>query len=163
MAVQGKQNIVIGLLVRVLIVLADDVKIMEESRSSGYYQESRLGPVSTCAVFQTCLPMSQCLDGTYEVARACLLVGDRSSVCGYTDHEPLICCNRRVVMDSPDSLQQYNPPQLQPVQQPGPPSFQLANPTGLNNGMCGRSLVQAQIYRGLGAFPFVARIGFKSK
>lgn len=30
------------------------------------------------------------------------------------------------------------------------------------NQMCGRSLVQGQFYRGLGSFPFVARIGFKN-
>lgn len=28
---------------------------------------------------------------------------------------------------------------------------------------CGKTLVSGQLYRGLGAFPFVARIGFKSK
>lgn len=29
--------------------------------------------------------------------------------------------------------------------------------------VCGKSLVSGQFYKGLGAFPFVARIGFKSK
>lgn len=29
--------------------------------------------------------------------------------------------------------------------------------------VCGKTLVTGQFYRGLGAFPFVARIGFKSK
>lgn len=31
------------------------------------------------------------------------------------------------------------------------------------NSVCGKTLVAGQFYRGLGAFPFVARIGFKSK
>lgn len=31
------------------------------------------------------------------------------------------------------------------------------------NSVCGKTLVSGQFYRGLGAFPFVARIGFKSK
>lgn len=31
------------------------------------------------------------------------------------------------------------------------------------NSVCGKTLVTGQFYRGLGAFPFVARIGFKSK
>lgn len=29
--------------------------------------------------------------------------------------------------------------------------------------VCGKNLVSGQYYKGLGAFPFVARIGFKSK
>lgn len=32
-----------------------------------------------------------------------------------------------------------------------------------HNSLCGKTLVSGQFYRGLGAFPFVARIGFKSK
>lgn len=32
-----------------------------------------------------------------------------------------------------------------------------------NNRQCGKSLVSGQFYKGLGAFPFVARIGFKSE
>lgn len=135
--------------------IAQDVKILEtenrESRSQSYYH----GPISSCAVFQSCIPLSQCLDSHYEIAKSCLLTGDRSSVCGYTDGaEPLICCNRRVVLDSPDNLQQYNPI---------PPSYVGYNPTGINSPSCGRSIVQSQIYRGLGAFPFVSRIGFKSE
>lgn len=138
------------------IVEGGDVKILEtenrEARSQSYYQ----GPISSCAVFQACIPLSQCLDSHYEVAKSCLLSGDRSSVCGYTDgSEPLICCNRRVILDSPDNLQQQYNPVL-------PPAYAGYNPTGLNSPSCGRSFVQSQIYRGLGAFPFIARIGFKS-
>jgi hypothetical protein len=36
------------------------------------------------------------------------------------------------------------------------------NPMDARNG-CGRTLIQGQYYKGLGAFPFVARVGFKSK
>lgn len=150
----------------VCVAAQGEVKIEEtESRSSGYYQDPRLGPISNCAVFQTCLPLSQCLDSHYEVAKACLLTGDRSSVCGYTDGtEPLVCCNRRVYADPPDNLQHFGPPQQQQQQQPVvPASISGYNPTGLNSASCGRTLVQSQIYRGLGAFPFVARIGFKSE
>lgn len=32
-----------------------------------------------------------------------------------------------------------------------------------NSKVCGKILVSGQFYNGLGAFPFVARIGFKSK
>lgn len=32
-----------------------------------------------------------------------------------------------------------------------------------NAQVCGKSLVSGQFYKGLGAFPFVARIGFKSE
>lgn len=31
-----------------------------------------------------------------------------------------------------------------------------------HNSVCGKTLVSGQFYRGLGAFPFVARVGFKS-
>ena len=31
------------------------------------------------------------------------------------------------------------------------------------NQVCGKSLVQGHFYRGLGTYPFVARIGFKRK
>lgn len=169
MKVSGKLRLVGAILGHLLVLVAissesvlgqQEVKILEtESRSSGYYQDPRLGPISSCAVFQTCLPLSQCMDSHYEVAKACLLSGDRSSVCGYTDGaEPLICCNRRISMDSPDNLQHFAPPLTA-----GTPAFQTYNPTGLNTVSCGRSLVQSQIYRGLGAFPFVARIGFKSE
>jgi hypothetical protein len=36
------------------------------------------------------------------------------------------------------------------------------NPMDIRNG-CGRTLIQGQNYKGLGAFPFVARVGFKSE
>lgn len=148
----------LSFVVKVVLVFGQDVKIVEtESRSTGYYHDQRLGPISSCAVFQTCLPLSQCSDAHYEVAKSCLLIGDRSAVCGYTDgSEPLICCNRRVLLDAPETLQQHYAP-------PSAATFATYNPTGLNSVACGRSLVQSQIYRGLGAFPFVARIGFKSK
>lgn len=163
-----KESLLVLMILVIVVVRGKDVKIIEtESRSSNYYQDPRLGPISSCAVFQTCLPLSQCMDAHYELARGCLLTGDRSSVCGYTDGtEPLICCNRRVVMDNPEALQNFGssngvvpPPAIN-----GAPSFAtLYNPTGLNSASCGRSLVQSQIYRGLGAFPFVARVGFKSE
>lgn len=31
------------------------------------------------------------------------------------------------------------------------------------SNVCGKTLVSGQFYRGLGAFPFVARVGFKSR
>lgn len=48
-----------------------------------------------------------------------------------------------------------------------PPSFQDSS-NNLNNqdklnGACGKSLIQGTFYKKLGAYPFVARIGFKSE
>lgn len=129
-----------------------------EKRSNTYFN-TRIGTISSCAPFQTCLPLAQCVDSHYELAKSCLLTGDRSSVCGYTDgSEPLTCCNRRgIAQDGIDTLPQFGPI----TNNNNPPSF-VSNLDGINSMSCGRSLIQSQFYRGLGAFPFVARIGFKS-
>lgn len=39
----------------------------------------------------------------------------------------------------------------------------LKNQASESNTVCGKSLVKGQFYKGLGAFPFVARVGFKSE
>lgn len=142
----------------VLILETENVRDVNDPEKRANYYDPRVGPISSCAPFQTCLPLSQCLDAHYELARVCLLTGDRSAVCGYTDGaEPLICCNRRLY-DGAENLQQQ-------FGGGGAPQFVgIAPPmNGLNGPGCGRPLVQSQLYRGLGAFPFVARVGFKSE
>ena len=61
------------------------------------------------------------------------LAGDRSLSCGKSEVEPYMCCPRSQ-FDSVNSVK-----------------------------ACGKTLVTGQYYKGLGSFPFVARIGFKSK
>lgn len=39
----------------------------------------------------------------------------------------------------------------------------LKNQASEKSTVCGKSLVKGQFYKGLGAFPFVARVGFKSE
>ncbi|XP_059615926.1 venom protease-like [Phlebotomus argentipes] len=90
---------------------------------------------TTCLGFQSCVGLSKCPDLHYEAAKACYF-GDKSLFCGTSGSEPMVCCSRGD--DDPDS-----------------------NPAPINQD-CGKSLVRGQFYKGLGAFPFVARVGFKN-
>lgn len=77
-----------------------------------------------------------------ETARQCYR-GDFSLSCGVNELEPHVCCPRR-----------------QQQQQPlGGGVFDDRNP----DVGCGKSIVQGDFYHGLGAYPFVARVGFKSE
>uniref|UniRef100_A0A1B0GLG1 Putative chymotrypsin-like protease ctrl-1 rhagoletis zephyria n=1 Tax=Lutzomyia longipalpis TaxID=7200 RepID=A0A1B0GLG1_LUTLO len=93
---------------------------------------------TTCVGFQNCVPLSKCPDLHYDAAKACYF-GDKSFFCGSSGSEPMICCPR--VGENPDT----NPDVSAPI-----------------NIDCGKSLVRGQFYKGLGAFPFVARVGFKN-
>ncbi|GAB0096781.1 CLIP domain-containing serine protease 14D [Sergentomyia squamirostris] len=109
------------------------IKSMEDVQDDRK-QQQRSYYEATCLGFQTCLPLSQCSELHYETAKACYL-GDRSLFCGSSGAEPMVCCSRS--SENVDTQPQIN----------------------LD---CGKSLVRGQYYKGLGAFPFVARVGFKN-
>ncbi|XP_058056801.1 phenoloxidase-activating factor 1-like [Anopheles bellator] len=90
----------------------------------------------SCPGLSECVPLAECPELLLEVSRQCYR-GDFSLSCGVNEFEPHVCCPRV-----------SNPP-FNDVQS------QIA-------GGCGKSIVQGDYYNGLGAFPFVARIGFKN-
>lgn len=101
------------------------------------HQQQRSYYQTSCFGFQSCVPLSNCPEMHFEAAKACYL-GDRSLFCGTSGSEPMVCCT--------------NTGEQTDTQQSGSPI----------NIDCGKSLVRGQFYKGLGAFPFAARVGFKS-
>lgn len=65
-----------------------------------------------------------------------------SMFCGNIGQHPLVCCP---IKPGPSTKPQADTPIIEPEVD------------------CGKSLIYGPQYNGLGAFPFVARIGFKSK
>uniref|UniRef100_A0A1B0D181 Uncharacterized protein n=1 Tax=Phlebotomus papatasi TaxID=29031 RepID=A0A1B0D181_PHLPP len=100
------------------------------------HQQQRSYYQTSCFGFQNCVPLSNCPEMHFEAAKACYL-GDRSLFCGTSGSEPMVCCT--------------NNAEHTDTQQSGSPI----------NTDCGKSLVRGQFYKGLGAFPFAARVGFK--
>lgn len=90
----------------------------------------------SCPGQSECVPLADCPELLLETARQCYR-GDFSLSCGVNELEPHVCCPR-----TPNRFDDDR--------------------NGENVG-CGKSIVQGDYYNGLGAFPFVARIGFKSK
>ncbi|XP_055709441.1 venom protease-like [Phlebotomus papatasi] len=101
------------------------------------HQQQRSYYQTSCFGFQNCVPLSNCPEMHFEAAKACYL-GDRSLFCGTSGSEPMVCCT--------------NNGEHTDTQQSGSPI----------NTDCGKSLVRGQFYKGLGAFPFAARVGFKN-
>lgn len=100
---------------------------------------------ATCPGINDCVPLRECPQILIEATTRCYNQ-DRTLFCGVNqNYEPYICC-----------------PSYQS------PSYLADSSNNLNNqdklsGQCGKSLIQGSFYKKLGAHPFVARIGFKSK
>jgi hypothetical protein len=103
-----------------------------------------------CPGLNDCVPLRECPQLLVEATSRCYN-NDRGLFCGANQNfEPFICC---------------------PVAYTSPPSFQADASNSNNNvnyqdklsGSCGKALIQGSFYKKLGAFPFAARIGFKSK
>lgn len=90
--------------------------------------------------------------------------------CGVNqNYEPYVCCpiytSPTFLSDQPSGSGSSSPS--------GPGIGSSSNNNNFNNnnfnnldklnGNCGKTLIQGNAYRKLGAYPFVARIGFKSK
>ncbi|XP_065078979.1 phenoloxidase-activating factor 1 [Ochlerotatus camptorhynchus] len=95
----------------------------------------------SCPGSSECVPLAECPEMLLETARQCYR-GDFSLSCGVNELEPHVCCPRR---------HQQQQPQSDGV-------FDDRNP----DVGCGKSIVQGDYYHGLGAYPFVARVGFKN-
>ncbi|XP_055599650.1 venom protease-like [Uranotaenia lowii] len=87
----------------------------------------------SCSGLSECVPLAECPELLLETARQCYR-GDFSLSCGVNELEPHVCCPRQT---------KFN------------------DDRGGDVG-CGKSIVQGDFYNGLGAYPFVARIGFKN-
>ncbi|XP_053692139.1 venom protease [Sabethes cyaneus] len=86
-----------------------------------------------CPGGSECVALAECPQLLLETARQCYR-GDFSLSCGVNELEPYVCCPKLVHNKYDDRA----------------------------DGGCGKSIVQGDFYHGLGAFPFVARIGFKN-
>lgn len=120
-----------------------------------------------CPGLNDCVPLRECSQILAEATKRCYN-NDRSLFCGVNqNYEPYICCP---TYQSPTYVQ--TPTYGGGVQSPNYaaqlPTFiaegtnQFSGPDKLSS-QCGKSLIQGNFYKKLGAFPFVARIGFKSK
>uniref|UniRef100_A0A182PE86 ethanolamine-phosphate cytidylyltransferase n=1 Tax=Anopheles epiroticus TaxID=199890 RepID=A0A182PE86_9DIPT len=89
----------------------------------------------SCPGLSECVPLAECPELLLEISRQCYR-GDFSLSCGVNEYEPHVCCPR---VTSPPFNDQRG-----------------------SAATCGKSIVQGDFYNGLGAYPFVARIGFKN-
>uniref|UniRef100_A0A1S4H1C9 CLIP-domain serine protease n=2 Tax=gambiae species complex TaxID=44542 RepID=A0A1S4H1C9_ANOGA len=106
-----------------------------ETTSAGQKQQSKALYRVSCPGLTECVPLAECPELLLEISRQCYR-GDFSLSCGVNEYEPHVCCPR--VVTSPTFNDQRAP------------------------AACGKSIVQGDFYNGLGAYPFVARIGFKN-
>lgn len=112
-----------------------------EGRGIGESASYRLA----CPGLSDCTALRDCPQILTEATTRCYN-NDRSLFCGVNQNfEPYVCC--------PTYQPSYN----------GESSNNLNNPVDKLSGLCGKSLIQGNAYKKLGAHPFVARIGFKSK
>lgn len=113
-----------------------------ESRAATESASYRLA----CPGLSDCTALRDCPQILAEVTTRCYN-SDRSLFCGVNQNfEPYVCC-----------------PSYQSPSYVGETSNNLNNHADKLNGLCGKSLIQGSAYKALGAFPFVARIGFKSR
>lgn len=109
-----------------------------------------------CPGSSDCVLVRDCPQILVEATTRCYN-SDRSLFCGVNQNfEPYVCC--------PSS---YQSPNYQSPNFNSPPyvaegTNHLNTPDRLS-GTCGKSLIQSNYYKKLGAYPFVARIGFKSE
>ncbi|XP_053673828.1 phenoloxidase-activating factor 1-like [Anopheles nili] len=115
----------------------DDAATFRESPTVGTtaaLKESKALYRVSCPGLSECVPLAECPELLLEISRQCYR-GDFSLSCGVNEYEPHVCCPRVTA-----------------------PTFNDQRQTAA----CGKSIVQGDFYNGLGAFPFVARIGFKN-
>ncbi|XP_026477489.1 phenoloxidase-activating factor 1-like [Ctenocephalides felis] len=115
-------------------ILIDD---STDQYSDGWMQSRASG---TCPLGGVCSRIEECPKVAGIVANACLK-GDSSMFCGNIGQHPLVCCP---IKPGPSTKPQADTPIIEPEVD------------------CGKSLIYGPQYNGLGAFPFVARIGFKN-
>lgn len=95
-----------------------------------------------CPGVNDCVALRDCPQVLVEATTRCYN-SDRSMFCGVNqNYEPYVCCP--------------------------PPSYVADSSNNFNAqdklaGPCGKSLIQGSFYKKLGAYPFVARVGFKSE
>ena len=95
-----------------------------------------------CPGQDDCVSLRDCPQILAETTSRCYN-GDRSLFCGVNQNfEPYVCCPTYVPL--------------------GDGSNNLNNPEKFG-GVCGKTLIQGGGYKKLGAYPFSARIGFKSE
>lgn len=118
-----------------------------EGRASSY----RLA----CPGLNDCVPLRECPHMLSEITTRCYN-NDRSLFCGVNSNfEPFVCC----------PIGYTSPPYQTDV---GVGSSGNNNNNNVNyqdklSGSCGKPLIQGSFYKKLGAYPFAARVGFKSK
>ena len=122
-----------------IIIETENVKTDREGRATG----ERAGYQLACPSNSECTALRDCPLILLEATTRCYN-SDRSLFCGVNQNfEPYVCCPTIPSYDGNSNNLNY--------------------PVDKFNGICGKSLVQGSAYKKLGAFPFVARIGFKSK
>ncbi|CAO1360855.1 unnamed protein product [Diamesa hyperborea] len=105
----------------------------------------------SCPGVSDCVNLRDCPQILVEATSKCYN-GDRSLFCGINNnYEPYVCCP-----------QLYPPPYQQDGTNHLPNNQYDQNQNNKLTGSCGRSLIQGSYYKKLGAYPFVARIGFKN-
>ena len=120
-----------------------------EGRSAG---ESSAQYKLACPGLNDCVSLRDCPQILAEATTRCYN-SDRSLFCGVNqNYEPYICCptykSPTYVNQSPTYIAEG--------------ANQFSGPDKLSS-QCGKSLIQGNFYKKLGAFPFAVRIGFKSK
>ena len=125
-----------------VIIETENVKTDDrEGRAAGESASYRL----SCPGSSECVSLRECPQILTEATTRCYN-SDRSLFCGVNQNfEPFVCCPS---YQTPSYLAQGS------SQYDSPDKF---------SGVCGKSLIQGNFYKKLGAHPFVARIGFKSE
>lgn len=126
--------------------------IIETENVKSESRESRAANSATyrlaCPGLSECVPLRECPQLLVEATSRCYN-SDRSLFCGANqNYEPFICC--------PSTT--YTTPGFQAES-----TINNVNYQDKLSGSCGKALIQGNYYKKLGAFPFAARVGFKSK
>jgi hypothetical protein len=129
-------------------IIVETENLNTENRQNRAISESASYRLA-CPGLSECTALRDCPQILAEATTRCYN-SDRSLFCGVNQNfEPYVCC---------PSYPSYSTPTYA-----GESSNNLNNPADKLSGLCGKSLIQGSTYKKLGAFPFVARIGFKSK
>ncbi|XP_054264176.1 venom protease-like [Macrosteles quadrilineatus] len=112
----------------------------DDKHQSAAYSESGVGQDQTCATGAKCTSLQSCRLVRTLMNKNCLASNKlRELTCGYLGDEPLVCCPVSAIKHDPEPV---------------------------NGEACGAPLLYnwwKNNYQGVGALPFVARIGFRSK
>lgn len=124
--------------------MSGDAQVESRASSSSNYRLA-------CPGQNDCLALRDCPQMLVEITTRCYN-SDRSLFCGVNQNfEPFVCC--------PQYFQQQPPY----VSESTNHLNQNQNDPNKFKDSCGKSLIQGTFYKKLGAYPFAARIGFKSK